>query len=111
MWEISIGHRNRVYDDFTLAKTLEYLEASNKIHLPEDGSIVWVFVDNPKLLRLLRTSHVIKHAGTRTSTDTSSGLVHRNVRKKKTARMINKRNRRRGSLRVRTHKFELEVVG
>ena len=68
----------------TLAKTLEYLEASNKIHLAEDGSIVWVFVDNPKLLRLLRTSRVIKPADTPTSTDTSSGLMHRIVRKKKT---------------------------
>jgi hypothetical protein len=68
----------------TLAKTLEYLEASNKIHLAEDGSIVWVFVDNPKLLRLLRTSRVIKSAGTPTSTGTSSGLMLRNVRKKRT---------------------------
>lgn len=44
----------------TLAKTLVYLEASNKILLAEDGSIVWVFVDNPKLLRLLAESPIIK---------------------------------------------------
>lgn len=68
----------------TLAKTLEYLEASNKIHLAEDGSVIWVFADNPKLLRLLRASHVIKSAGTRTSTDISSGSRHRTVRKTKT---------------------------
>jgi len=37
----------------TLAKILLYLEASNKILLAEDGSIVWVFNDNQKLLRLL----------------------------------------------------------
>jgi hypothetical protein len=83
----------------TLAKTLEYLEASNKIHLAKDGPIVWVFVDNPKLLRLLRTSRAIKSAATPTSTDTSSGSTHRIVREKKTARMINNRNRRRVFLR------------
>jgi hypothetical protein len=54
----------------TLAKTLVYLEASNKILLAEDGSIVWVFADNPKLLRLLAESPVIKSVDTRTSTDT-----------------------------------------
>jgi len=54
----------------TLAKTLLYLEASNKILLAEDGSIVWVFVDNPKLLRLLAESPVIKSAHTRTSSST-----------------------------------------
>lgn len=46
----------------TLAKTLVYLEASNKILFDEDGSIVWVFVDNPKLLQLLAESPVIKSA-------------------------------------------------
>ena len=56
----------------TLAKALVYLEASNKILLAEDGSIVWVFVDNPKLLRLLAESPVIKSAGTRNSTRTSN---------------------------------------
>ena len=54
----------------TLAKTLVYLEASNKILLAEDGSIVWVFADNPKLLQLLAESPVIKSVDTRTSTDT-----------------------------------------
>jgi hypothetical protein len=55
----------------TLAKALVYLEASDKILLAEDGSIVWVFVDNPKLLRLLAESPVIKSSGTPTSTSTS----------------------------------------
>jgi hypothetical protein len=54
----------------TLAKTLVYLEASNKILLPEDGSIVWVFVDNPKLLRLLAESPLIKSADTQISSST-----------------------------------------
>lgn len=54
----------------TLAKTLLYLEASNKILLAEDGSIVWVFADNPKLLQLLAESPVMKSVDTRTSTDT-----------------------------------------
>jgi hypothetical protein len=54
----------------TLAKALAYLEASNKILLAEDGSIVWVFADNPKLLRLLAESPIIKSADTRTSTST-----------------------------------------
>ncbi len=52
----------------TLAKTLLYLEASNKVLLAEDGSIVWVFADNPKLLQLLAKSPVIKSEGTRIST-------------------------------------------
>ena len=51
----------------TLAKTLVYLEASNKILLSEHGSIVWVFVDNPKLLQLLAQSPVIKPEHTQTS--------------------------------------------
>jgi len=56
----------------TLAKALVYLEASNKILLAEDGSIDWVFVDNPRLLRLLAESPVIKSVGTRNSRNTSS---------------------------------------
>lgn len=56
----------------TLAKILLYLEASNKILLAEDGSIVWVFADNPKLLRLLTESPAIRSAATRTLTDDSS---------------------------------------
>jgi hypothetical protein len=60
----------------TLAKALLYLEASNKILLAEDGSIVWVFVDNPKLLRLLAESPGIKSAGTQISTSTSNSYGH-----------------------------------
>ena len=55
----------------TLAKALVYLEASNKILLAEDGSIVWVFVDNPKLLQLLAASPVIKSEHTQISKNTS----------------------------------------
>ena len=58
----------------TLAKILVYLEASNKILLAEDGSIVWVFADNPKLLNLLAESPVMNSAGTLTSTSISSRL-------------------------------------
>jgi len=43
----------------TLVKILQYLEASEKIAFTEDGSIVWVFTDNPKLLKLLRESPVL----------------------------------------------------
>ncbi len=56
----------------TLAKILVYLEASNKILLAEDSSIVWVFADNPKLLQLLAESPVIKSADTQTLRNTSS---------------------------------------
>ena len=51
----------------TLAKLLRYLEASNKVFLSEDGAIVWVFTDNPKLLRLLKESPVLRSRGTRSS--------------------------------------------
>jgi len=44
----------------TLVRTLQYLEASEKILLSEDGSVVWVFVDNPKFLKLLEQSPVLK---------------------------------------------------
>jgi hypothetical protein len=54
----------------TLAKVLAYLEASNKIILPADGSIIWVFVDNPKLLQLLAESPVIRSEVTPSSTNT-----------------------------------------
>jgi hypothetical protein len=54
----------------TLAKILLYLEASNKILLAENGSIVWVFADSPKLLRLLAESPAIRSADTQTSTNT-----------------------------------------
>lgn len=52
----------------TLVSVLKYLEASNKILLTEDGSIVWVFTDNPKLLQLLQESPVLKSRATRNST-------------------------------------------
>ena len=52
----------------TLVSVLTYLEASNKVLLSEDGSIVWVFTDNPKLLQLLRESPVLKSKATRNST-------------------------------------------
>jgi len=51
----------------TLVKVLHYLEASNKIFMSEDGTIVWVFSDNPKLLKLLAESSVLKSAGTQNS--------------------------------------------
>jgi DNA-binding transcriptional regulator YhcF (GntR family) len=43
----------------TLVKILQYLEASEKIVFAEDGSIVWVFTDNPRLLKLLDQSPVL----------------------------------------------------
>jgi len=39
----------------TLTTILDYLEASEKI-LITGSSITWVFIDNPKLLRLLKES-------------------------------------------------------
>jgi len=53
----------------TLVKILRYLEASEKILINGD-SVTWVFADNPKLLRLLRESPVLKSAGTRGSRHT-----------------------------------------
>jgi sulfur transfer complex TusBCD TusB component (DsrH family) len=50
----------------TLLRILQYLEASEKIVLAEDGSIVWVFTDNPKLLKLLNQSPVLKSKDTLT---------------------------------------------
>jgi len=43
----------------TLVRILQYLEASEKIVLTEDGSIAWVFADNPKLLALLDQSPIL----------------------------------------------------
>lgn len=40
----------------TLATVLQYLEASNKIMLDKDGTIVWIFADDPKRKKLLRES-------------------------------------------------------
>jgi len=53
----------------TLVKILSYLEASNKIIINGD-SVTWVFADNPKLLRLLNESPVLKSAGTQSSRHT-----------------------------------------
>ncbi|MFH1721288.1 MAG: hypothetical protein ABH950_01645 [Candidatus Altiarchaeota archaeon] len=38
----------------TFMMVLKYLEASNKIMFDKDGSIVWIFVDNPKLKKALK---------------------------------------------------------
>jgi hypothetical protein len=50
----------------TLVTILNYLEASDKILINGD-SITWVFTDNPKLLRLLRGSPVLRSGGTPSS--------------------------------------------
>jgi hypothetical protein len=50
----------------TLVTILNYLEASDKI-LINGNSITWVFTDNPKLLRLLRESPVLKSGDTPSS--------------------------------------------
>jgi sulfur transfer complex TusBCD TusB component (DsrH family) len=53
----------------TLVKILTYLEASEKILLNGD-SITWIFVDNPKLVKLLRESPVLKSRDTPSSRPT-----------------------------------------
>lgn len=40
----------------TFKAVLDYLEESNKILYDKKGAIVWIFADNPKLKRLLKTS-------------------------------------------------------
>lgn len=40
----------------TFKAVLDYLEGSNKIMYDKDGTIIWIFVDNPKLKRLKETS-------------------------------------------------------
>lgn len=40
----------------TFKVVLNYLEESNKIMYDKDGSILWIFVDNPKLKKLVKTS-------------------------------------------------------
>ncbi|MBI3842076.1 MAG: hypothetical protein HY295_02845 [Thaumarchaeota archaeon] len=40
----------------TFKTVLDYLEKSNKIMYDKDGTIIWIFVDNPKLKRLKETS-------------------------------------------------------
>lgn len=40
----------------TFKAILDYLEESNKIMYDKDGTIIWIFADNSKLKKLLRTS-------------------------------------------------------
>jgi hypothetical protein len=40
----------------TFKAVLDYLEESNKIMFDKDGSIIWIFADNPKLKKLLAKS-------------------------------------------------------
>lgn len=40
----------------TFSKILDYLEESYKLTYDKDGTIVWIFADNPKLKRLLKSS-------------------------------------------------------
>ena len=40
----------------TFKAVLDYLEGSNKIMYDKDGTIIWIFADNPKLKRLKETS-------------------------------------------------------
>ncbi|MEX1054038.1 MAG: hypothetical protein WEC35_06520 [Nitrosopumilaceae archaeon] len=43
----------------TFKAVLDYLEKSNKIMYDRDGTIIWIFVDNPKLKRLRQTSKLL----------------------------------------------------
>ena len=40
----------------TFKAVLDYLEESNKILYDKNGAIIWIFADNQKLKRLLKTS-------------------------------------------------------
>jgi len=40
----------------TFKAVLDYLQESNKIMYDKGGTIIWIFVDNPKLKRLVKTS-------------------------------------------------------
>lgn len=40
----------------TFKAVLNYLEESCKILYDKDGAIVWIYADNPKLRKMLRTS-------------------------------------------------------
>jgi hypothetical protein len=40
----------------TFRAVLDYLDESNKIMYDKDGAIVWIFADNTKLKKLLKTS-------------------------------------------------------
>jgi len=44
----------------TFTTILDYLEKSNKIMYDKEGTILWIFVDNPKLKKLHRQSTVLK---------------------------------------------------
>ncbi len=44
----------------TFVTILEYLEKSNKIMYDKKGSILWIFVDNPKLKKLHRESTILR---------------------------------------------------
>ena len=44
----------------TFTTILDYLQKSNKIIYDKDGSILWIFVDNPKLKKLHRESTVLR---------------------------------------------------
>lgn len=44
----------------TFTTILDYLEKSNKIMYDKEGTILWIFVDNPKLKKLHRESTVLR---------------------------------------------------
>ncbi len=44
----------------TFNRILDYLESSGKILVDSDGSLVWTFPDNDKLVRLLRSSRRLR---------------------------------------------------
>lgn len=44
----------------TFRAVLDYLEKSNKIMYDKDGSIIWIFADNPKLKNLHKESTVLR---------------------------------------------------
>ena len=44
----------------TFTTILNYLEKSNKIMYDKEGTILWIFVDNPKLKKLHRESTVLR---------------------------------------------------
>jgi len=40
----------------TFKAVLDYLEESNKIIYDKDGTIIWIFADNPKLKKAFKSS-------------------------------------------------------
>lgn len=44
----------------TFTTILDYLERSNKIMFDKKGTILWIFVDNPKLKKLHRQSTMLR---------------------------------------------------